>query len=927
MAADRSFNAAEGGAEQVAAEAAVSPTEVAAPLLAGGPLALGGLGRLPPGQRAAMIARLSAAGGNASVSLLIQREQNRIAGGPLLQRADDPPAQSDGRKKIDDAIKDFSQGSFRDVPDWSLAKPEEKFQLLDKATATDLLWVGPRDEAAIERCWASFGNSLQAAVESNPSLWTRSIERGADPENIPATAGKYKSLKSDILDVVTQNLTKNEDRVVAEMGEFGLPPPYELLRAGNPAARGFGSTEKAPMLGGPSVSDKLKDQSRLAKVLIDHKKHLEELSQIHVGIDLRKFNPGDKPVEGQDIVIWDGMTTWDMVNKTWQQVSTEIGLIENAWPALYAADIQGSLEMYASQKFDEKDPFKAAENTNVQLEQMKGTFKMTLGNIKSMRDKIADGDADAIDFTPVHRALWAGQAKGPSGEAWSRALWLPVMNDERQVRDDEVAAVKLAVDVAVMVAMVAGTIGTLGGAALAIGVAGATALSAQNKSDTLTAARGSAVADDSTLVTKAAVTAAQAEAEQAKLEFGVAVVTNVLAAGTALAAQHINPAEMQKAMPKMSAEGGTPETASEIDKLRAKLNAGQPGSDPATAPEPSPDSVTNPGVTKAAPAASAVKSWGTTPINERPKAVADLVNIRLRSDRVAPIEVKATKGSGGYFDKKTWTSFIDGSLFERNEISQSEFDMLVESGYHEARHAKQYWQIARMKAGDKSFKTATEFASTYGYEPGIADEAWKLPMAANDPLYPETTELFESFFGKGANDRAAVVAKINTWNATEGTLREKTAALAEIRNRLGTGTPKEGSTDLFDLRKAEMEVSMAEEANTKAKSAAAGVWDKYLNLPEERQASMAGKQKVEWARFGLARMSELRAAQEELAAAEYRLKVANDKLAAMQPGERASSPADIDRALAEDDVLKAREKVATANNFTRLDTWNLAKTP
>ena len=247
------------------------------------------------------------------------------------------------------------------------------------------------------------------------------------------------------------------------------------------------------MLGGPSVSDKLKDQSRLAKVLIGHKKHLEELSQIHVGIDMRKFNPGDKPVEGQDIVIWDGMTTWDMVNKTWQQVSTEIGLIENAWPALYAADIQGSLEMYASQKFDEEDPFKAAENTSAQLEQMKGTFKTTLGNIKSMRDKIADGDADAIDFTPVHRALWAGQAKGPSGQAWSRALWLPVLNDERQVRDDEMAAAKLAVDVVVMVAMVRGTVGTLGGAALAIGFAGATALSAQNKSDTLTAARGSAV--------------------------------------------------------------------------------------------------------------------------------------------------------------------------------------------------------------------------------------------------------------------------------------------------------------------------------------------------------------------------------------------------------------------------------------------------
>ncbi len=503
----------------------------------------------------------------------LQRQDS--SGGPPAPAAPAPPAPaSDARKKIDDALSDFSQGAFRDVSDWSLATSDEKLRLLDKATALDLFWVGPRDEAAIERCWASFGASFESAAELNPTLWTRSVKRGADPENIPQTKGRYPALKDDILSFVRGNLDKNEDRVVAEMGEFGLPPPYDLLRAGNPAAKGFGGDAPAPVLGGPTPSDRLKEQSRLAKLLIAYKKWLKDLGEIRVGIDLRKFSPGNRPFDWQDIVLWNNLTSWDLVHQTWQRVATEIALIENAWPALYAADLQGVLENYAGQTFDEKDPLKAGQNTNAQLDQVKQTFRNTLTNIKSMRDKVADGSADAIDFTPVQRALWAG-AKSKSGQSWKRNVWLPLLNDEREVRDDVAAAEKFAVDVGVMIVMATGPIGTLAGAAIAIGAAGITTLGAEGKAETLTAAQGAAVSDTTTLVTKQAVSAAQAEAKQAELEFGVTVVTSVLAAG--VAAAHLNTGQLEKAMPKLSAEGGTPETQAEIDKLRDQLNAQKAG--------------------------------------------------------------------------------------------------------------------------------------------------------------------------------------------------------------------------------------------------------------------------------------------------------------------------------------------------------------
>ncbi len=58
---------------------------------------------------------------------------------------------------------------------------------------------------------------------------------------------------------------------------------------------------------------------------------------------------------------------------------------------------------------------------------------------------------------------------------------------------------------------------------MTIGVAAAGALGARDKADRLGAARGAAVSGDTELVTKAAVTAAEAEAEQKVIELGLVV--------------------------------------------------------------------------------------------------------------------------------------------------------------------------------------------------------------------------------------------------------------------------------------------------------------------------------------------------------------------------------------------------------------------
>ena len=149
------------------------------------------------------------------------------------------PGQVASRGNIDAAKRDFTQAAFRDIHDWSGATDAERIELIDKATDPKWLWLGPDDEDALERAWSSFADRFETAVQSNPGAWTRSVQRGADPDRIAQTKGKYTQFKLEVVELARTNLTANEDRIVAEMAEFGLPPPVDLLRLDHPRARAW----------------------------------------------------------------------------------------------------------------------------------------------------------------------------------------------------------------------------------------------------------------------------------------------------------------------------------------------------------------------------------------------------------------------------------------------------------------------------------------------------------------------------------------------------------------------------------------------------------------------------------------------------------------------------------------------------------------
>jgi hypothetical protein len=807
-------------------------------------------------------------------------------------------AQTEARKLIDKALQDFSQSAFKDITDWSIASDGEKLKLIDKATDLGLGWVGPGDESALERCWASFGAGFEAAVEGNAHLWNRSVKRGVNPEAIPQVKGKYAQFKQEVLTTATDNLYKNEEKVVAEMAQFGIIPSPKFLSP--KAASKLMTAATAPPLGGPSPTERLKEQAQLAKVVQNHKQHLEELKKCHVGLDHRQFDPGNPTESHQDMVLYEGMTSWQWVKSTWDNVTAEIALIFNAWPALYAADAQGSLGSFANQSYDKvsdaggglpADPLGANGQVQAGLGDVQKSLSKVLENIQSVRDKLEGGDADALDFAPVHSALFRG---GAGSRKWSKAIYSPIMSDEREVKDTAAAAAKFAIDAALFVAMIAGVVGTMGGAAIAVGVAAAGALKADTRASELAAAHGAAAGQDTELVSKEAVTAAEMEASSKKIDLAIVTLTSALTIGVeAAAANAAKSPTPGGATAKATGGAAAEESAEGAAGLRSRLNQRQSAP---KAPEATPPAAT-------AATAGAMKSWEGVAVDLRPRFVADVVNKRLASDGVPAIDITPVTGKSGAFDGAGWIVQLPKAWFIKDQISEAEFFNMIDMAYHEARHARQWYNVARMKAAEGRFFTPNQLASHLKIRRDIVQKAWSEPLLSADPLHTQTQKIYESVWGANQTQRNQIYAELK---ASKAHLEAKTQAL--------DSTPK---TDANALRQAEAELATAQERRYNA-------YEAYRNLPEEVDAHLHGLSKKRWAQSGLQNRALVRSAEAKLASAQARLKIMQQRLATLKKtnaSSQAVAEADIARALVEEDVKTATTELVRAKNFSAADDW------
>jgi hypothetical protein len=126
----------------------------------------------PPAPVAQLIALQQTMGNQAAMAMMARSVRATLAREP--ETAEAPQANA----SIAQAIADRDIGAIKQIDDFTPASDPQRFELI--AILLDQFWVGPRDEAALERIWASFGERLPAMMATHARVWWDCVDRGAE---------------------------------------------------------------------------------------------------------------------------------------------------------------------------------------------------------------------------------------------------------------------------------------------------------------------------------------------------------------------------------------------------------------------------------------------------------------------------------------------------------------------------------------------------------------------------------------------------------------------------------------------------------------------------------------------------------------------------------------------------------------------------
>lgn len=233
-------------------------------------------------------------------------------------------------------------------------------------------------------------------------------------------------------------------------------------------------------------------------------------------------------------------------------------------------------------------------------------------------------------------------------------------------------------------------------------------------------------------------------------------------------------------------------------------------------------------VAKFATGAKTVESQWTTlgTAAKRGEALVKEVNDRLKAVGVPPVaQVVKNIESAGQFDFVTWTMELGREDFAPNTITDADAAEVVDTVYHEARHAEQFFRMAQTLAGRKNIASA--IAARMSIPIAIAKAAVANPIAKGSMEAVEADGWFDSIYGAGSEHREKVLADLNrkqhTFLAAQKAL-EKAQAADEKNHTPAT----EAAVEAADKR-----LTSAQEAFAKAVAA-------HDDLPEEFDATRVG---------------------------------------------------------------------------------------
>jgi hypothetical protein len=233
--------------------------------------------------------------------------------------------------------------------------------------------------------------------------------------------------------------------------------------------------------------------------------------------------------------------------------------------------------------------------------------------------------------------------------------------------------------------------------------------------------------------------------------------------------------------------------------------------------------------------------WPNLSEDARLERIQDLINPRLADAGVPPtvVEVDQTRRHGAVFDYREWSIRLGTELVHAPELDVNATAWLAEVTFHEGRHAQQWYDMARSRAGDG--RSAGEIVAETGIHRKVARQAIKDPLAPNatgvegDRRQAAQTHhhsIYDRSPTGGANHRNQVLAELDRLTAN------RDQAEAAYRQALATHganpTTAAGATAVTQTFQ-----SWAAAAR-EYKQKMPGVNAAYRQLPEEIDAWAAG---------------------------------------------------------------------------------------
>jgi A nuclease family of the HNH/ENDO VII superfamily with conserved AHH len=345
----------------------------------------------------------------------MQREEAPDTASAPVQRKEAPDAGAPVQRQ--EAPDSGELAQRQETPDASTPDPSSENEGL--ARIRELLaqrWVGPFNEAEIERIWGSFGPRVLDIAERNRALWDQCIERGAELDELPAVRAVQATFRADVQARAREVLRRNEATVRAELMALGITDDGVIYPAGS-------------LIPEDTQADYLAELQERAGDLVAARRALAALRNVPVGFRVvagkhmirwvpATFEPTQPPPFGPSSrsVLEHArggyqMRAWDEVMQHHQRLAQVIALLSGDSPALYAT---------VASEDDDRLADMATGSPTAGRQAMAASLSELLANIRATIPKIGT-DLDDRDLVPLHERLFAGEP-GASGTNWSQPM-------------------------------------------------------------------------------------------------------------------------------------------------------------------------------------------------------------------------------------------------------------------------------------------------------------------------------------------------------------------------------------------------------------------------------------------------------------------------------------------------------------------------